>query len=370
MTGGKEGNMQVLQHDHGSKVNYDPMLAMGLVACGRMDPEVLREQIRRSFRSAGAFTAARFEPAGAPPVAAAPFPAAVVNPLGPPTITGTQFSIDIALQNPTRVITPMVLDLTRQRFFVDRVFASAGGVTGGAVIYDVVVYPDLYADRDVQRVEPGSEFPEVAFSRRAPAAAIPEKWGGKFRFTDEARDRNQIGEFTRAMRQLSNTIVRKINQRGVQILESFVAANSRTVTGVSWGSVNTTFASGSNWPLFPARDFAKADLVAEQEEMDMDYNLWILNPNEMFNLEGIYGDKLGALLDSYDIDIFVTNRITAGTAYAVAEGQVGEMRIEAPLTTETWRDPNGKQQTWVQSSVRPLMYANNSFAVLKFTGLT
>jgi hypothetical protein len=46
------------------------------------------------------------------------------------------------------------------------------------------------------------------------------------------------------------------------------------------------------------------------------------------------------------------------------------MRIEAPLSTETWRDPNGKQQTWVQSSVRPLMYANNSFAVLKFTGLT
>jgi hypothetical protein len=65
--------------------------------------------------------------------------------------------------------------------------------------------------------------------------------------------------------------------------------------------------------------------------MDMDYNLWIMNPNEMFNLEGIYGDKLGALLDSYDIDIFVTNRVAAGSAYAVAEGQVGEMRVEKPL---------------------------------------
>jgi hypothetical protein len=290
--------------------------------------------------------------------------------LGPPTISTTQLTLDLALQNPTRVITPMVLDLTRQRFFVDRAFTSAGGVTGGAVIYDVVVYPDLYADRDVQRVEPGSEFPEVSFSRRAPFAATVEKWGAKFRFTDEARDRNNVSEFVRAMRQMANTIVRKINQRGVQTLEAFITANSRSVVGVSWGSVNTTYAAGSNWPLFPARDFAKADLVAEQEEMNMDYNLWVLNPAEMFNLEGIYGDKLGALLDSYDIDIFVTNRIAAGTAYALAEGQVGEMRVEQPLSTETWRDPSGKQQTWVQSSVRPLMYANNSFAVLKFTGLT
>jgi len=354
----------VLQIDHGPRVQVCDDTLAALVAAGRMDPEF--ERMR--FRDAEQFIAARWE--GPPAVAAAPYPGAVVNPLGPPTISGTTFSIDIALQNPTRVITPMVLDLTRQRFFVDRVFTSAGGVTGGAVIYDLVVTPDYYMDRDIQRVEPGSEFPIVAFSRRAPAAAVVEKWGGKFYFLDETRDRNNIAEFTKAMRQLANTVVRKINQRGVQILEAFITASSRTFTGVSWGSVNTTYAAGSNWPLFPARDFAKADLIAEQDEMDMDYNLWVMNPTEMFNLEGIYGDKLGALLDSYDIDIFVTNRMTAGQAYALAEGAVGEMRIEAPLSTETWRDPNGKQQTWVQSSVRPVMYANNAFAVLKVTGLT
>jgi hypothetical protein len=361
----------MLKEYHGKRVHVELPTLAELVAVGRADPELLRTEFARmGLRSAGSFSAARMDPAAPAPTQAAPYPGAVVNPLAPPTISGTTFSIDIALQNPTRVITPMVLDLTRQRFFVDRVFASAGGVTGGAVIYDLVVYPDLYADRDVERVEPGSEFPIISFSRRAPAAAVVEKWGGKFYFTDEARDRNLVTQFSNAMRQLSNTIVRKINQRGVQILESFITANARTVTGVSWGSVNTTYAAGSNWPLFPARDFAKADLIAEQEEMDMDYNLWILNPNEMFNLEGIYGDKLGALLDSYDIDIFVTNRIAAGTAYALAEGQVGEMRVEKPLSSETWRDPNGKEQTWVQSSVRPLMYANNQYAVLKFTGLT
>lgn len=363
----------ILKHDHGSRVSFCPDTMDTLERAGHIDPELVRMANRAAWAKLGIknaedFTMARF--AGAAPVMAAPYPGAVVNPLSPPSFSGTTFQIDIALQQPTRVITPMVLDLARQRFFVDRVFTSAGGVTGGAVIYDIVVYPDLYADRDVQRVEPGTEFPIVSFSRRAPAAALVEKWGGKFYFTDEARDRNEVSQFTKAMRQLSNTIVRKINQRGVQILEAFITANSRSVVGVSWGSVNTTYAAGTNWPLMPARDFAKADLVAEQEEMDMDYNLWVMNPAEIFNLEGIYGDKLGALLDSYDIDIFVTNRIAAGTAYAIAEGQVGEMRVEQPLQTETWRDPNGKQQTWVQSSVRPVMYANNSFAVLKFTGLT
>jgi hypothetical protein len=121
--------------------------------------------------------------------------------------------------------------------------------------------------------------------------------------------------------------------------------------------------------LYPARDFAKADLQSEQEELGINYNLWIMNPYQLFELEGIYGDKLGQLLASLGISIFATNRVADGTAYAVAEGQVGEMRVEKPLSSETWRDPNGKEQTWVQSSVRPLMFGNNPFAVLKYTGL-
>jgi hypothetical protein len=360
----------VLKHDHGSVVQYDLDTLAGLCLAGKADPELLRESVRRDEAKRLALPSEGFVAAAGPDVAAAPYPGAIVNPIGPPTITGTTFTIDFALANPTRVITPMVLDLTAARFFVDRVFTSAGGVTGGAVIYDVVIQPDRYADRDIQQVTPGTEFPIVAFSRRAPQVAVPEKWGAKFFFTDEARDRNDTGEFTRAMRQLANTIVRKINQRGVQVLEAFITANARTVTGNNWSAVNTlTGTGGSNYNLYPARDLAKADLQADQEEMGIDYNLWIMNPYQMFELEGIYGDKLAALLASFGISVFVTNRVADGTAYALSEGNVGEMRLEKPLSSETWRDPNGKEQTWVQTSVRPLMYANNAFAVLKFVQL-
>lgn len=356
------------------RISFDDLTLEGLVKSGHADPHLLEERVRemQAIGALGEFVAASttmWQPPGTPPVAAAPYSSPIAHPLGPPTISTTTFTVDLALNNPTRVVTPMVLDLTRQRFFADRAFTSAGGVTGGAVIYDETTAADLYADRDVQRVTPGTEFPVVAFSRRAPKAAEVEKWGAKFFFTDEARDRNDVGLFARAVRQLSNTVVRKINQRAIEILEAVITANARTVAGQDWSAVNTTFASGTNWTGRPAFDFAKADLQSEQEELGIDYNLWVMNPMQMFHLQGIYGEELDDLLASFGISIFVTNRVAAGVAYALAEGQVGEMRVEKPYSTESWRDPNGKEQTWVQGSVRPLMFANNPFAVLKFTGL-
>jgi hypothetical protein len=314
---------------------------------------------------------ARFVALRAEPVAAALQPGALYNPLAPPTIAAdeTTISVDYALQNPTRVITPMIIDLTLQRFFVDRVFANGGGVTGGAIIYNEVAGNDLYASRDVQKVAPGEEFPVLTFQRRGFKVATPEKWGGKFAITWEARDRNDTNQFTNAVRQLSNTVVRKINQIGVAVLDAYVTANSRTVTGHNWQTVVTVGSSASNWTLWPANDFAKAQLVAEQEELGMVYNLWIMNPQEYAALSGIYGSSLNDVLAGYGISIFVTNRVAAGTAYAVAAGQVGEMRLEAPLVTRSWDDPDGIEQTWVQSSVRPAMFANNPYAVLKFTQL-
>lgn len=313
----------------------------------------------------------RFVALRAEPVAAALQPGAVYNPLAPPTVGAGEVTItlDYALQNPTRVITPMIIDLTLQRFFVDRAFASPGGVTGGAVIYNEVAGNDLYAERDVQKVAPGEEFPVLTFQRRGFKVATPDKWGGKFATTWEARDRNDVNQFTNAVRQLSNTIVRKINQVGVAILDAYVTANSRQVTGRNWQTVVTVGSSASNWTLWPANDFSKAQLIADQEELGIVFDLWIMNPQEYAALSGIYGDSLNQVLAGYNIDIFVTNRVAAGTAYALASGQVGEMRLEAPLTTRTWDDADGIEQTWTQSSVRPLIFANNPFAVLKFVGL-
>lgn len=290
------------------------------------------------------------------------------HPLGPPTVVGTEITVDTMLQQPTR-ITRMIMDLSLQRFIVDRIFASAGGVTGGAVVFDVAQANELYATRDTQQTAPGSEFPLITTDRLAPSIAPVEKWGGKVFITDEARDRNNSAAFTNKLRQLTNTIIRKINQRAIQTLEDSITASGHTVTGNNWSTVVVGGSSQSNVTLFPANDFRLVQQRADEDEMGITYNLWLLNPQEYTRLVVIYGTaNLSALLQSLNISIYVSNRVPAGTAYAVAEQQVGEMRVEKPLGTETWREQD-TERTWVQASVRPVMYVTDPFAVRKVTGL-
>lgn len=298
----------------------------------------------------------------------AQYPNPVAHPLGPPTVSGTTITVDTALNAPTR-ITRTLMDLTLQRFFADRVFANGGGVTGGAVIYDELLANDLYSDRDIEMVNPGDEFPLITSSRRAPKVAEVEKWGGKFFVTVEARDRNDVSVFTRNVRLLGNTIVRKINQRAVGVLEAAVQASpNRVVTGNNWGSVVTAGSGASNSNVWPGYDFARAQSIAETEELGQVFDLWIMNPAQYLQLARIYGNALNDLLASLGLNVFVTNRVAAGTAYVVAQGQAGQMRVEQPLATEQWYEQE-TQRYWTQSSVRPLMFVDNRFAVLKFQGL-
>jgi hypothetical protein len=89
-------------------------------------------------------------------MATAPNP--VAHPLGAPTVSGTEVTVDQYSQQPTRV-TRLVNDLTLQRFLIDRLFTRGGAITGGAVLYDEITENDIYAIRDVELVEAGEEFP-------------------------------------------------------------------------------------------------------------------------------------------------------------------------------------------------------------------
>lgn len=293
--------------------------------------------------------------------AAATYPMSTTHPFGPPIVSGTSITVNTMLQQPTRV-TRMIMDLTAERFVADRIFASGGGVTGGAVVYDEAQENELYTNRDVEQVSPAAEFPLVTSDQLAPKVAEVEKWGGKTFVTDEARDRNDSAGFTKLMRQLANTITRKLNQRAIAEVNAAIADGSRDVVGNDWSAFNPETDPPQNSPAY---DFGRAQMQAETEEMGIDYNLWIVNPQEALALTAIYGPALGAPgLPS----LYSTPRQPAGSALAVAERQVGQMRIEKPLGTETWREQK-TERTWVQSSVRPLWFVDNKFAILHFTGL-
>lgn len=294
----------------------------------------------------------------------------IAHPLGPPIVTDTTITIDMLLNQPTR-ITQFLMDITLQRFVLDRLFTSPGGVTGGAVVYDVVQENNLYTDRDVEPVAPGAEFPIVTSHRRVPRVAEVEKFGGKFFFTDEARDRNDQSAFRNQGIRLGNTIVRKLNTRAVETLEDAIAANggASEFAGHDWSAAIPNGSNPTAPALTPAADFAMAQLLADQRELGISYNIALLNPANLNELRLFYGSNLEQMLsdNGYD-EVYASNRIAVGSAYFVSEGNLGEMRIEQPLATETWREQE-TQRTWVQSSVRPVMFVNNPFAVVKATGL-
>lgn len=282
------------------------------------------------------------------------------HPLGPPIISGNTVTVDAMLRQPTR-ITRMVMDLTAERFIADRIFASGGGVSGGAVVYDQATENELYLNRDVEAIAPAAEFPLIISDQLVPNVAEVEKWGAKTFITDEARDRNDTAQFTKLMRQLANTFVRKMNQRAIATLEAALAGGSRNVIGNNWSTYNPETSPPTSSPAY---DFGRAEMQASNEEMGKNYNLWLINPQEALNLTAIYGGALNAP----GVPTFYSSpRVTAGTAYAIA-GAVGQMRIEKALGTVTWREDK-TERTWVQSSVRPLWFVDDLFSILKFTGL-
>jgi hypothetical protein len=298
------------------------------------------------------------------------YPDAITYPMGPPTVSGTTVTVDFLLNNPTRV-TRVVADLVMANFFLDKVFATGGEVSGGAVLYDQVIRYDVYTDRDVEQVEPGGEFPILTGVRRAPLVAQVGKYGGKFPVTDEAKRRNNITRLNNQMRRVANTIVRKMNQLGLAELAAAIAANSREGASISWSAALTTSLTTATPATRPARTLAAAQLEAENNELGYTYDTIILNPLEMESLRSIYAEYLDRVMSDYKIDdVIPTPRKAKGSVYVLAGGAVGELRLEEPLRTTTEREgaPQLREQTWVQSAINPVMYVTDPFSCIEMTG--
>lgn len=291
-------------------------------------------------------------------------------PIGGPDVSGTQVTVDLLAEQPTR-ITRAISDLALTRFFVDRLLTIGGDVSGGAVLYDQATENELYLNRDVQQVEPGQEFPIVGLDRPVPRTAQVEKFGGKFPITDEARKRNNMVTLNNAIRRLANTIQRKMQQRTLAEIAAAIAEHSRFATTVSWADSLALTDATRTRGAEPGAALAAAQREADENELGYRYNILIQNPQEEEALLTYYGpDKVDAVLSGYGItDRFSTPRQPAGTALLAAEKQVGEMRLEEPLGQETWRDKDGRQQDWYQASIRPVVYVTDPFAILELRGL-
>jgi hypothetical protein len=295
-------------------------------------------------------------------------------PLNPASTTGTDITTDILVQQPTRVnrFVTDYLNINRRRFLLDVIFDNGGGMTGGAIIYESQGLNDFYATRDVQQVAPGAAFPLVTFARQALGQANPEKWGGEFEVTYEARDRNDTRQLQRKTIQLANTIIRKLNIRAMIELEAAIASlgGAGVIAGNNWAAAIPSGSNPTAPPLTPIADLAEVVTTNDLRELGLVYNTLIIHPSDLSVLRLFYQGQLNAVLADYGFDtVFATPQIAAGTVYAVAgQGQVGQYRVEQPLQTVSVEDKLLEKFT-IKSSVRPAMFVDNPYAILKITGV-
>ncbi|NEW33836.1 hypothetical protein GV791_14860 [Nocardia cyriacigeorgica] len=290
-------------------------------------------------------------------------------PLGTPTVSGNSITVDLMLKEPTR-INAYLSDLALKNYFAERIFANGGGVSGGALVYHQLTANDVFPTRAAQKVAPGAEFPEVTFDRPEPKTAQVEKLGGKFRVTDEARDRNDMSSIQLESVKLGNDIQRQLHARALSELEASITAigSDLQITGTSWADATQLTISTSNKAALPGADLAEIRKRADIKEIGTEYNLLIMNPQEWANLTILTENNPDAWLAANGFRAVRSNQVAAGSMYAVQEGTVGQVRYEQPLRTVSWRD-DATESTWVQTSIRPVFAVTNPYNALKITGL-
>lgn len=291
------------------------------------------------------------------------------HPLAPPTLSGNVVSLDLLLQNPSRV-NRFIQAVTLQKFAFPQLFADGGSISGGAVIYDQADINQLYPTNFPEPVAPGAEFVIIQDARVAPKVALVAKWGGKVFITDEARDRNDLLLWNRAMRKVANAMVRTIDAVAVAAINAELTARpALSIAGHSWSAVVTNGATPTNTRSWPHADFAAVMGTFDTDELGEKPDTLLINTLDDIQLGIIYGiEGKRAMLDSFGLTEFVSNRVTAGAPIVATRGGVGEYKTEKPLGTETWREPE-TERTWVQTSVRNVFYVTNPFAMKRITGV-
>jgi hypothetical protein len=292
--------------------------------------------------------------------------APVTYPLGPPSISGTQITLDVALQNPTAIIRD-IARLAEQKFFAGKVFADA-------LLFELPpsLQTDLFAERGIQEVAPGEEFPELTFLRGVPVLTKPRKLGGKFPVTKEQKKRNNPRILQRAMVQAANTIALTLDALGITVLNAAITANSRTLAGQSWATgagTTMTTRSGTN---VPTSDVLSARKVLELEQRGQNLDSILIHPNQELSL-GQLASNMGTSIDKLLAAVGINNwfsspRVTAGTAILYEAGMVGGWANEFPLELRQWFEEK-TERDWNQWSVSPAMFVDNPFALLQLTGI-
>lgn len=308
-------------------------------------------------------------------------------PVGGPTASGTTLTSDQLLAHNGRIVGRAIRDTSLQKMYIDKIFGKAGKITGGSQVYEQALVNEIYAERDVQRIEPLTEYPEITFARQELKTATVEKYGGKFTLPDESVIRHKPTYVLRRAVLLANTIRRKTQLRAMFELDTAIASFSRTVPGLSWQDALALTSDSKTPASEPLADLAKIQQANEDAELGYEYNFAIFNTGEVANMITLYGSQKAfreVLAETGIMDYWSTPRQAAGTAKFLAKGLVGELGYEEAPAGKGWSTTTGEHAiqintkvyeiddpdaTVVKANVKPIVYVTDPHAIIELTGL-
>jgi hypothetical protein len=301
-----------------------------------------------------------------------PYQSPVAAPLGAPTVSGTLVTVDDLL-NPVTEIPETIRELSaaNEGYFAEEIFSTPGySVQGGAVLYTPSGPDDHFLDpnQGLAPRAPGAEAPRLGINRKGRLVAPVESWSGSIEVYDETRRRNDVRAVTRALTRAANSFADILQSRAIATLDAFVTASSRTVVGTNWGVARPNGVPDADPLTLPQRDFALVMAQFAADKTGIRPDVLILNQDDAFYLDTIYGEKLQALLDRYRLRLRVSPHKTSGTADFVKAGEVGQIAFEKPFDTELTREGTRKTDVYTMEAT-PVFVADEAAAILRVTGI-
>lgn len=293
------------------------------------------------------------------------------SPLLGPSVSGTRVTVD-TLTKPHTKIPQVIRDLVaaNEGYFAEDIFATPGfTVEGGAIEY-VESFPEdhfLDPNQSIGPRAPGSEAPIVGSLRKAPKIARPESWAGQIEVHDEQRRRNDVIAVQTAFRQAANTFADRIQSRAITTLNEFVTAAGREIDSVvDWTAALEDGVPNADPATLPQTTFAEVTKQFIADKAGVRPDLLIVHQDDAFYLDQIYGEKLAALLQRYNLSMRVSPQQEEGEAIFARSKQVGVIAFEKPLDTEYTREGKRKTDVYTMEST-PVFVAHDASAVLRVT---
>lgn len=301
-------------------------------------------------------------------------PDTIYSPEAPVIAADGKITVDAMLNDPLR-LQKRVATMVNQRLIANYIFSQGAPAVGGAVVFERTLETEgsLYLSRDVQEIEPMSEFPLLDDADSSPSVKAASKYGGAFEVSYEEKRRNRIDIVNRKLTRLANTIVRKVDLVALAELnnDGVITANARV--GTPWS--NTTTGN-------PVMDIASAASIIDNRDLGYTANTVLINPAQELALFGrkdvrdslprenaatnpYMSGKVNGLLGYTWV---VSNRVPAGTAYVLEAGMPGSLHDEVPFYTRPTDQP--RNESWLLQGARVTVpVITEPLSVIKLTGL-